>query len=477
MIHRKLPGFLAAALLIVAPSVAAQTPIVDPSQFPLEVTSVTRVKDEPPGTWEILDTEKIPLADLSIDVIDRWVGLTEDQLEICRASYGQLNREFLQDWIRTSEQAGDAYARWQALGDEQAKRQELEIARSFFDRAGRYEARFFEDLRLVLENSQTERLNDFIRKRTRSIELEARSVSQYDGVDLSWLLIELPLDRPSTPEIQAFIQQYDTALDGLVSQRQARLERLDRLVLGLEPEDADLEDDPYELSLQITDAAATALKDALPAFHNATLRIDRHNREALATLKPLLTNEDWKLLQRHLFWVTGDDTPDETLRPYTRFVRYMRDLQEFDAHRRQLSTLGNMSRLSQNAGTSSEHWLNHRFAHRVPGLTEAQREAIEVVFQDYASMSDELLARFPAAKAQTSRSFRGLSQYELSLPCGTLEYEHDAPIRTDDELSRDKEIDEERDAYAKAIEPLEQALIERVREILSLEQRLVLIEK
>lgn len=465
----QLTALVAAAGLCAPPALALDQ--ADPREWSIEITYF----DEPSSfrsRYSIMSVS--PLPDDEIRTLSRWIELDEQQASLVRLIRDDLLEEFLPEWVEALEAFIDAESRLDlTVNPEDAKLQE-ELVQEIESRELELRRRFETEIRLLLTADQEIALDELLARRERARFLRATAGTKLASHDLSLLLQNHLIDTDGTPGVPELLVEYGQELGRLAGELEAARDRIAahtaKIVAQGKPTYTNYREREEAVENQ-REKFSSALREALPAYHQIVLHIEHLNQTTYARLMQLLSAEDARILQGAFGLRSFDEDDILDLYPSSRFAEVIWTFAVY--HSIQFQFVSAALHPGLDLRVSLPAYYRLAAIHLAPPLSRAQIGEVQRLVDEYEQHAKVLSAKYPLAVADYAESLPGTPvTFELPTDLGTIRYEvTDTAIATTPEPDQD-EAKRQLQAYRRDMHPFEQSLIDRLREILTLEQRI-----
>ena len=388
--------------------------------------------------------------------------LDAEQIEILLASYEDFAASFLRASVLYEEQRGDARRDPESTGDWTHNQQLSKAMHERFEKtSAELEDRLLADIRLMLRPEQIELWDRLERERRRTKTLASYASYPDERFDLAACVHALDMTRPELDAIEPLLEEYRARIDGPLVSRNRQAERVARVYseytdFRIRAHQSGDEAMHEEHLRRRENLATTIVKEGL-ALRRACARV----RAVNASFKPRIEEQLPERVKEKFREITTPETP-WTKRAFEHFARaekMLKILDRLDLERRRTEV-----DVTEWGGLDPDRMeMMLRAVRTAPALTEEQLEQIAVIRADWNHRSEAIYSRYAAPPAPDGEP----DLIELPTPGGTL-YLQRAWISGPTTML----VEEDKDHPGwKAMSRLDQEIVDRLREVLTIEQR------
>ncbi len=384
------------------------------------------------------------------------LGIDETQQEILRDMYDEFVRSHNREWTLYAEARHDEQSSGRMRhGMDRQSPEMIEIINRYEATKERLESAFLSDLRLLLSASQSERWPDFEREHRRLKTLSAYAAHPEEGIDLVASVGALDLDEPTRENLRPLLDEYRMQIDATLVPRNSRARKLGEELQELQRQQEEVlhSSDPMT-SGERWNEIRERQKQLVPAaleLHGLCARL-----------------RDIKL---HYQARIEEQLPPNSLDAFRELtvIEERSPVQHMFRAERMFTWLGQMR---SNLGSMRDYTMNGvRFD--VQPLTDEQKQQIDRIREEFDAKREALLDRhLPAGWKQENRNSIHLStpQGQISLVRRPDEQPSGNAVRFSNGVAISEELQS-------GISRIDQEAIDRLREILTIEQRQLLVQR
>jgi len=380
--------------------------------------------------------------------------LDEIQQEIMGDVYAEFVKTYNREWTLNAERQSDARVRREAdrvVGWHMSGFPELEAE---FDAAKeRLETEFFSDVRLLLTSEQSERWPLLEREHRRLKTLSAYASFADERIDLVVSVRSIDLDEASIESLRPLLDEYRLQIDAALVPRNNKARSLGEGLQALQSKEDDARNmqnpmEMHEVWAKIREEQQELVPLALE-LHGLCSRLRDINRHYQARIEERLPPDAADAFR--------DRTTTSERNPLDGMFRASRMLTMLEM-------------MAENTGSFRNHMMSGMNL-EVPALTDEQMREIELVREDFEARRSTLFARY-LPNGWTEAESASIS---LSTPHGQLSLTRRVQSSSQDNISRYINGVPISDELQSGMNELDQDIVDRLRQILTIEQRQMLV--
>jgi len=402
------------------------------------------------------------------------LGLDEMQMEIMQDAFIDFDRAYTRESVLLYEARSDAqHAHNDSGGWEKVQERLRDLSNAFDEKVQRMEEQFIGDLRLVLDARQLEKWSLLEREQRRVKTLAKYASYPEERIDLVACVQALELSEQLKRELEPVLEEYRDRMDSVLVSRNRRADQVGKQAAEANSQQIDWSNINYEDPMAVEAA------------------YEQHNQRR-ARLVPLgleLRQACARVREVNLQFRTRIEEmlPPDQLEEFRKVAKPksdggMFDFSNYSRARMMISMLENLEMMVSAVQMQTEMWgesdseemaIYLRRMREVQPLTESQREQIAQIKADWEAGSDSIKRRHASQGSRSSQSDGDTNYIQLHTPQGTLSLMR----HTDDGSSisysggwRGQQGEVNEDQQREQAE-LDQRIVDRLRAILTIEQR------
>ncbi|MCA9294553.1 MAG: hypothetical protein KDA20_12140 [Phycisphaerales bacterium] len=392
------------------------------------------------------------------------LALREDQIDMANDLYLAFENEIRDMSTLMREQRSDLQSAFQPDEKKQRKAQQarIKLTERFDARAKDLTQRLFADLRLTLTTEQEQAWQDLEQLRRRRETLTRFAAYPSENIDLAVIIDGIDMPQEVRDSLQNTLDNYLVELDNAVAMRNAKVESLSgpaREVVALRRETWSTEDqaDRNKLERRIASRQEKLVSDA-EQLRDLCKRVKDINDRYAQQISLGLSADLLPRFERRIGQVI-DKNDDDDWSDYNRARWAIRSIERLE-YEKPIAEL-------ELRAYGEDHDYYQRQADRlraVPGLSERQSQEVATLKSEFETEYEALRKRHN----QKARRPKNPSQFEFQLDGARLTlYQGDRPMRYWERW----EEQEPSEDFKRDDADLSQRYIDRLRQILTLEQR------
>jgi hypothetical protein len=408
------------------------------------------------------------------------LGLDDMQMEIMREAFDDFSRSYNYEWVLFSEARSDAQNASEASDDwQKVQEQYTSLKETFDEKVDRLEEQFIGDLRLVLSGEQLEKWDLLEREQRRAKTLAKYASYPDEKVDIVACVQALELSDETKRELETILEDYRTQMDLVLVSRNRKADQVGKRAMAADEIEIDYESIDYENPVAMEAAYAEYNK-----AREQLVPLGLELRQACARVREVNVQFRRRVEER---------LPADQIEEFTKIARPKPESDMwsmmyggYSRAKMMIGLLENIEMYIASAQMQADMWgesdndemaIYLRRMREVQPLTESQRQQLAQIKADYEAGSESIRARY-ATKKTDSQTDDDPDYIQMPTPHGTLS------------LRRVTEGEEEEAVYGGMYggmygmggeEPnmeqqreqseLDQQIIDRLRAIMTIEQR------
>lgn len=395
------------------------------------------------------------------------LALDEMQLEIMQDAYEDFERTFMRESTLYSEVRSDAQHAHNPGGDwTHMQKRFADIKADFDQKIDRMEEQFISDLRLVLRQDQIDRWQRLEREQRRAKTLAKYGSYPEEKIDLVASVHALNLSAAERQSLEALLEDYRVQIDSVLVSRNRRAEQLGKQYLEFQKFQTQMQtmDDPMQMQTMY-ERYSELQQGLVPSgleLRRACARVREVNNQFRTRIEEALPAHALDEF-RKVVTPRSDDDPYAFM-GYSRVSMMLRLLENLEV----MLQAGEMQVDMWSEGDSEQIARYYRIMRSVQPLTEHQRSQIAALKDEWEQASASIRARY----AKPTRNESEPDYIRLPTPEGTLML---ARASADGAMmgfpGRGGEPNSDDERRQKEQSELDQRIIDRIRAMLTMEQR------
>ncbi|MFU8828517.1 MAG: hypothetical protein ACNA8P_03685 [Phycisphaerales bacterium] len=398
------------------------------------------------------------------------LGLDEMQLEIMQDAFEDFDRSYNREWVYFSEARSDAQHSPDSEGDWSVIQKRFTELKSGFDaKVDRMEEQFISDLRLVLTSQQLERWDRLERENRRMKTLAKYASFPDEKIDLVSCVYALDLTPDQMSALEPLLEEYRVQIDSPLVSRNRRAEQLGREYATVQKIQAELGsiEDPMQMqeAYQRFNEAQQALVPSGLELRRACARVREVNNQFRRRIEEQLPSS---AIDEFRKIAMPRESSSMMFMGYSRASMMLRMLENLEM----VIASAQMQMDMWDDSESEEMSMYMRRMSQVQPLTDQQRTQIDQIREDWETSSAAIRARHASSTPSTDND---PDYIQLPTPDGTLTL---ARVRSNENtggfgmmygrMGMGSSEDPERQREQSK---LDQRTVERIRTVLTIEQR------
>jgi len=349
------------------------------------------------------------------------LALDEIQMEIMRDAFEDFSRSYNREWVLFSESRSDAQHASQASQDwEKTQEQFTSLKKGFDEKVERMEDQFIGDLRLVLNAEQGERWNLLEREQRRAKTLAKYASYPDEKIDIVACVQAIELSDAQKRELESILEEYRMQMDSVLVSRNRKAEQVGKRAIAAAEIEIDYENIDYENPAAVEAAYAEYNKS-----REQLVPLGLELRQACARVREVNLQFRRRIEEK---------LPADQLEAFAKVAKPKQDSNMWDMFggysraKMMIGLLENIEMYIASAQMQADMWgesdndemaMYLKRMREVQPLTESQRQELAQIKADYEAGSESIRARYDS-KSPAAEVDDDPDHIQLPTPHGTL---------------------------------------------------------
>lgn len=350
------------------------------------------------------------------------LALDEMQMEIMRDAFDDFSRNYNREWVLFSEARSDAQHSSQASRDWEKVQEEFRTIKGSFDeKVERMEEQFIGDLRLVLSAAQGEKWNLLEREQRRAKTLAKYASYPDEKIDIVACVQAIELSDELKRELEPILDEYRMQMDSVLVSRNRKAEQVGKRAMEANQIEIDYENLDYEdpASVEAAYAAYNKAREQL-------VPLGMELRQACARVREVNVQFRRRVEDR----LSGAQLDEfrKIARPKSEEDMWTRMYGGYSRAKMMIGLLENLEMYIASAQMQADMWgesdseemaMYLRRMREVQPLSETQRQQVAQIKADWEAGSESIRSRHES-KAPGADANADPDYIQLPTPSGTL---------------------------------------------------------